>query len=90
MIWLNGWTWLVIGFVLAALELVAPGYIFLGTAIACALAGLALLSGLFAPGLPALLLIIAVLSGVIWYLLRRLVGVRHGQVRIWDRDINDD
>ena len=52
--------------------------------------GLVLLAGVTAPSLPVLLLIVAVLSGVVWLILRRLMGVREGQVRIWDRDINDD
>ena len=80
----------IIGLVLAVLELLAPGYVFLGIAIACGLAGLVLLAGVTAPSLPVLLLIVAVLSGVVWLILRRLMGVREGQVRIWDRDINDD
>ena len=90
MIWASGWTWIVIGLVLAVLELAVPGYVFLGIAIACGLAGLVLLAGVTAPSLPVLLLIVAVLSGVVWLILRRLMGVREGQVRIWDRDINDD
>lgn len=52
--------------------------------------GLALLSGLWTAGLPMTLVAAAILSGVIWLLLRRLIGVREGQVRIWDRDINDN
>ncbi|MFD1795220.1 hypothetical protein FQV27_13905 [Paracoccus aurantiacus] len=88
--WLSGWTWLIVGLVLSVLELLVPGYIFLGIAISSALVGLALLSGLFAPSLPVLLIVIAALSGIIWLILRRVVGVRQGQVRIWDRDINDD
>ena len=90
MMWEGGWTWIVIGLVLAALELLAPGYVFLGIAIACGLMGLVLLSGLITPSLPVLLLMIAILSGLVWVILRRLIGVREGQVRIWDRDINDD
>jgi membrane protein implicated in regulation of membrane protease activity len=90
MIWASGWIWIIIGLVLAVLELLAPGYVFLGIAIACGLAGLVLLAGVTAPSLPVLLLIVAVLSGVVWLILRRLMGVREGQVRIWDRDINDD
>jgi hypothetical protein len=34
-------------------------------------------------------LIFAVTSVVSWIVLRRLVGVRQGQVKVWDRDIND-
>ena len=90
MIWASGWIWIIIGLVLAVLELLAPGHVFLGIAIACGLAGLVLLAGVTAPSLPVLLLIVAVLSGVVWLILRRLMGVREGQVRIWDRDINDD
>lgn len=90
MIWENGWTWIIIGLVLSVLELVVPGYVFLGVATSCGIAGLALLTGLFSPSLPVLLIVIAALSGVIWLILRRVVGVQRGQVRIWDRDINDD
>lgn len=87
---LNGWYWLITSLILAALELAAPGWIFLGIAGAVAVMGLALLSGLWTAGLPLTLVVAAILSGVIWLLLRRLIGVREGQVRIWDRDINDN
>ena len=87
---LNGWYWLIASLILAALELAAPGWIFLGIAGAVAVMGLALLSGLWTAGLPMTLVAAAILSGVIWLLLRRLIGVREGQVRIWDRDINDN
>jgi len=40
---------------------------------------------------PALLvLIFAVCSLVAWLVLRRTMGVRAGQVKVWDRDINDN
>ena len=74
MIWASGWIWIIIGLVLAVLELLAPGYVFLGIAIACGLTGLVLLAGVTAPSLPVLLLIVAVLSGVVWLILRRLMG----------------
>ena len=90
MIWQSGWTWIIIALVLGLLELFAPGYVFLGVAVASGLMGLVLLTGAFSPSLPVLLIIIAVLSGLIWLVLRRVMGVRTGQVRIWDRDINDD
>lgn len=88
--WDSGWIWLIIAAVLALLELLAPGYVFLGVAVSCAVVGLALLAGLTSPGLPLLLILIAILSGVVWLILRRVMGVRKGQVRIWDRDINDN
>ena len=47
-IWTVWWAWVVLGFLLGILEIIAPGYIFLGIAIACAIAGLALLAVRFA------------------------------------------
>lgn len=90
MIWQNGWLWLIAALVLVLLELLAPAWVFLGLAVAVALMGLALLVGLWSGGLPMALVVTAILSGVIWYLLRRFVGVQKDQVRIWDRDINDN
>jgi inner membrane protein len=90
MTWLAGtwWAWVVLGFVLGVLEILAPGYIFLGFAIGAIITGTVVGLGLPA-GLPALILIFAVASVVAWLVLRRVVGVREGQVKIWDRDIND-
>jgi membrane protein implicated in regulation of membrane protease activity len=90
MSWDNGWLWLIAALVLALLELLAPAWIFLGVAIAVALMGLVLLMGLWSGGLPMALVVTAILSGVIWYLLRRMAGVRKDQVRVWKRDINDN
>ncbi|AUH65811.1 hypothetical protein [Paracoccus zhejiangensis] len=88
--WENGWLWLIAALVLALLELLVPAWAFLGVAIAVALMGLVLLIGLWSGGLPMALVVTAILSGLIWYLLRRLAGVRKDQVRVWDRDINDN
>ncbi len=82
------WAWVILGFALGVLEVLAPGYIFLGFAIgAVATGGLVGLG--VSVGLPALILIFAVVSVVAWLVLRRLVGVQEGQVKVWDRDIND-
>jgi len=35
------------------------------------------------------LVVTAILSGVIWLILRRVAGSNRGQVRRWDRDINE-
>jgi hypothetical protein len=44
-----------------------------------------------APENPALLaFIFAVVSMAAWYAMRVLFGVRKGQVKVWDKDINDD
>jgi inner membrane protein len=83
------WAWVILGFALGVLEVLAPGFIFLGFAIGAVVTGV--LVGLGIPaGVPALILIFAVVSVVAWLVLRRVVGVREGQVKIWDRDINDN
>ncbi len=87
-IWTVWWAWVVLGFLLGILEIVAPGYIFLGFAIGAVLTGAVAALGLTA-SLPLLLLIFAVASVVAWLVLRKVMGVREGQVKIWDRDIND-
>jgi membrane protein implicated in regulation of membrane protease activity len=83
------WTWIVLGFALGVLEILAPGYIFLGFAIGAVLTGILVGTGLAPAGLTFLILVFAVLSVVAWLVLRRTMGVREGQVKIWDRDIND-
>lgn len=90
MTWENGWLWLIAAMGLALLELLAPAWLFLGIAVAVALMGLGLLAGLWSGGLPMALVVTAILSGAVWVLLRRVAGVRKDQVRIWDRDINDN
>ena len=83
------WAWVILGFALGVLEVLAPGFIFLGFAIGAVLTGILVGIGIPA-GVPALILIFAVVSVVAWLVLRRVVGVREGQVKIWDRDINDN
>ena len=95
MIWATWWVWMVAALALGILEVLAPGYIFLGFAIGAGLTGVML--GVGGPGaaamagsLPLTLVVFAVLSVVAWLVLRRVLGVRKGQVKIWDRDINED
>lgn len=88
-IWTIWWAWVVAGFALGVLEVLAPGYIFLGFAVGAvgtgALVGLDVLGG----SLAWLILAFAVLSLVAWGAMRAVFGVRRGQVKVWDRDIND-
>ncbi len=82
------WAWVILGFALGVLEVLVPGFIFLGFAIGAVVTGV--LVGIGVPaGVPAMILIFAVVSVLAWLILRRVVGVRDGQVKIWDRDIND-
>ncbi|MCU0828817.1 MAG: hypothetical protein MUE52_15810 [Tabrizicola sp.] len=83
------WAWVVLGFALGVLEVLAPGYIFLGFAVGAVLTGVLVGLGIAPTSVAGLLLIFSVLSVLAWLILRRLVGVREGQVKVWDRDIND-
>ncbi|MDG1130358.1 hypothetical protein ABWH93_12065 [Seohaeicola saemankumensis] len=90
MLWQEWWVWVVVGVTLAVAEVMLPGFILLGFAIGAALVGLLLLIGLLGGNLFVLILVFAIASLVAWIALRRLVGIRKGQVKIWDRDINEN
>ncbi len=87
--WLTWWIWLAGALALGILELVLPGFIFLGFAIGAAITGLILVIPGVAPSLPILLLIFAVLSLIAWLILRRVFALPHGQVKTFQHDIND-
>ena len=89
-LWQEWWVWIVFGVTLAVAEVVLPGFILLGFAIGAALVGFLLLIGVLGGNLFVLILIFAIASLISWIALRRLMGVRKGQVKIWDRDINDN
>lgn len=87
-VWSIWWLWISIALVLAILEVLAPGFIFLGFAIgAAAVAGLLWLG--LGVSLPLLLLIFAALSLIAWLALRRYFTAPGGQVTTFDHDIND-
>lgn len=90
--WSVWWIWIVGAFAVAFLEVLAPAQIFLGFAVGAAVTGVALLIGVpgLAGSLPATLLIFATTSLIAWIVIRRVVGVRDGQLKVWDRDINED
>ena len=84
------WAWIVFGFALGVLEVLVPGFIFLGFAIGAVVTGVIVGVGLAPASVPMLFLIFAVASLVAWLILRRAVGVRKGQVKVWDHDINEN
>lgn len=90
--WSVWWVWMIAALVIGFLEVLAPAQIFLGFALGAAGTGLALLIGIpgLATSLPTTLLLFAVLSLIAWLVVRKVVGVRPGQVKVWDRDINED
>jgi len=90
MLWQQPWVWIAGGIVLGLLEMLLPGFILLGFAVGAAVTGILIWSGLIVPSLPVLLLITGVVAAITWFFTRRLLGVRKGQTRIWDRDINEN
>jgi membrane protein implicated in regulation of membrane protease activity len=75
--------------ILATLEVLIPGYIFLGFAFGAAVMGMLILLGVSASGLALTLVIFAVLSLISYLVMRKVFGLRTGQVKIWDTDVND-
>ncbi|HBH00047.1 MAG TPA: hypothetical protein DDY29_15445 [Rhodobacteraceae bacterium] len=84
--------WMVAGLGLGILEVVVPGYIFLGFAIGALATGALIGIGGGALGLSMswTLLIFALLSLGAWLALRSALGIRRGQVKTWHRDINEE
>lgn len=88
--WQQPWVWVVAAAVLGGAEMLLPGFFLLGFA-----AGALLVAGLLGLGwlggsLPALILVMTVAAVGVWLIARKLAGVRPGQTRIWDRDINEN
>lgn len=89
--WDQWWLWMGGGIALLILEIFAPGFLFLGFGVGAMLVGLLLsFGGGLVTSLPVALLIFAVLSLLVWLVTRKLAGERKGQIKIWDRDINED
>ncbi|MFV0490672.1 MAG: NfeD family protein [Pseudorhodobacter sp.] len=88
-LWSIWWVWVVGGFVLGIIELLIPGFIFVGFAIGAVVTGLLIWFGFLGANLASTVLIFAVVSLISWLVTRKLVGTRPGQVKIWDHDIND-
>lgn len=83
------WVWLAAALVLVIAEVLVPGFVFLGFAIGAALVGLAMLGPLAWLSPALIVLIFAALSLAAWLVLRRLFALPRGQVKRFDRDIND-
>lgn len=83
------WVWLAAALLLAILEILVPAFLFLGFAIGAALVGLAMLGPLALLSPAMILLIFAGLSLAAWLMLRKIFALPHGQVKRFDRDINE-
>jgi membrane protein implicated in regulation of membrane protease activity len=90
MLWQEWWIWVVGGIALGVFEIFAPGYIMLGFAIGAVATGILIAIGLLGSSLPVMILLFALISLGAWFGMRRIFGLRPGQVKIWDRDINDN
>jgi len=89
------WVWIAAGLVLAILEVLVPGFIFAGFAVGAVITGV--IVGLGVPGSGWMmaspinaLVVFAVLSVIVWLVMRAVLGVRTGQVKKIDRDINEN
>ncbi len=83
------WVWLAAALVFALIEILLPGFVFLGFAIGAAIVGLLLLGPLTALSWQMILLVFAALSLAAWLVLRRIFALPTGQVKTFDHDIND-
>jgi len=90
MLWEQWWVWMSAALLLATLEVLVPGYVFLGFALGAL--GVGLMLTVVAPlgTIPVMLVIFAVLSLIAYLAMRRIFGLKTGSVKIWDRDINDN
>ena len=82
------WVWICVALALGVIELLAPGFIFLGFAMG-ALAMAVVVFVLPATNVPALLAMFAILSLIGWIVLRLLFRRQSSGTRIVTRDIND-
>lgn len=83
------WVWVLAGIAMAALEVVVPGYVFLGFAIGAVATGGLVWLGVLGGSLGFGLAVFGGLSLLAWVGLRRALGARSTDVKIWERDINE-
>lgn len=87
--WQAWWLWVAGGVAIGVLELLAPGYIFLGFALGAVLTGALVGLGVLV-SLPVTLMVFGALSLAAWAAMRAVLGKRAGDVKIISRDINDN
>ncbi|MFA9231910.1 MAG: NfeD family protein [Microgenomates group bacterium] len=87
--WATWWVWIVGGFALGVLEVLVPGYVFLGFALGAVFTGILIGLGVLSASAPFLLLVFALASLGAWIVLNKTLGMQKGQVKVWDKDINE-
>lgn len=90
MMWASWWIWVAGGLLVGVLELLVPGYIFLGFAVGAIVTGVLTATGILGTSLPIMLVAFGTLSLLTWVGLRSVLGLRRGQVKRIDRDINEN
>lgn len=83
------WVWLAAALALGILEVLAPGFIFLGFALAAVVMALLHLIFGLAISLPAKFALFACLSLAGWYVMRLMFKSPGGSVKIIEKDVND-
>lgn len=86
---MSGWAWIALAAVLGVMEILLPGYAFLSGAVALAVTGAMVLTGAWPFGFPMSLVFAAVVSGLVWLALSKILPDRRGAVRVWREDINE-
>ncbi|WP_298259986.1 hypothetical protein [uncultured Litoreibacter sp.] len=94
-LWNQYWVWFTFALVLGVLEVLMPGYILLGFALGAAAIGVVFASGVWPAeammqSLPVTLAVFGAASLLVWLGLRQFFGRRNGQVKVWDKDINEN
>lgn len=87
--WSIWWIWLSAALLLGIVEILLPGFVFLGFAIGALIVSLLLLAVGAVFTLPVLVLIFAAFSLVAWLVLRKVFALPRGQVKTFNHDIND-
>ena len=90
MLWQQAWVWIAGGIALGALEMLAPGFVLFGFAVGAVCVGILIWAGVLGTNLTVMLFVCAVIAVIAWLIARRVMGVRAGQTKIWDRDINEN
>ena len=89
-LWATWWAWMAFALLLGILEMLLPAFIFLGFALGAFAMAILLALGLFSISWGWTLVLFASFSLLAYILLRLLVGLQSGQVKVWTKDINDD
>jgi membrane protein implicated in regulation of membrane protease activity len=84
------WFWISAAAVLGIVEVLVPAFVFLGFSIGAVAVGLLLVTGLVTLSPAANVALFAVLSLAGYLLLRVFLGRSRGDVRMIDKDINEN